>query len=436
MRSRDRWRTDRRFNAYRRTGYRGARGKPRSLLHTGYGVACASPARGSRSNPRRSEAHRGTPCLVSVSAIRDCSFVPSTATDPPVLVALHDAFFTAPEGVGPATNVAHGTNAVLGEKRNTGNCDSVATTSLVREKLVRAMFEEVLERGYQAVTESGVADRAGVSRSVLEALFEDREGCFRAVLDWGLSRIIRVIVPSLRSGSGSVPDKVRDALAALLDLLDKQPLWARVWLLEAPVAGAWKPRHRELSRLAIHAALRPAWAVKNDYGAFSSVLDGIISGVVGVLQLHLAHRSERPFVGLLGSLMAVVAAPFMSSQDLCREIRRCDERVQRSEAQRRKREVALADECARSEMPAVLQNRAARRGRMCVLYLSGVPGASNREIAAGVGLAHESQTSRLLSSLRDAGLLEKESMGVGKRNEWRLTERGRRAAREISGAAG
>jgi hypothetical protein len=75
-------------------------------------------------------------------------------------------------------------------------------------------------------------------------------------------------------------------------------------------------------------------------------------------------------------------------------------------------------------LPATLRNPSARRARECLLFLAAHSDSSNREIAAGVGVAHASQISRLLSYLGEERLVSKRSRGAGKRNEWRLTSRG------------
>ena len=82
----------------------------------------------------------------------------------------------------------------------------------------------------------------------------------------------------------------------------------------------------------------------------------------------------------------------------------------------------------------VFENREdpnAHRARRCVLFLADRPHASNREIAAAIGVAHESQTSKLLACLLTEGLLAKRSDGVGKRNAWQLTARGEEISRAL-----
>jgi hypothetical protein len=69
-----------------------------------------------------------------------------------------------------------------------------------------------------------------------------------------------------------------------------------------------------------------------------------------------------------------------------------------------------------------------------LVVIGGRPGASNREIAQGSGIADQGQISKLLTRLRGLDLVENKGEGQAKgaANAWYLTERGtevERAAR-------
>jgi hypothetical protein len=86
-------------------------------------------------------------------------------------------------------------------------------------------------------------------------------------------------------------------------------------------------------------------------------------------------------------------------------------------------------------LPALLAHPSARRARECLRFIATQGGRgltpSNREIATGIGVAHLPQISRLLSQLAAEGLVSKRSHGAGKRNAWRLTERGEQVLRML-----
>jgi DNA-binding IclR family transcriptional regulator len=79
----------------------------------------------------------------------------------------------------------------------------------------------------------------------------------------------------------------------------------------------------------------------------------------------------------------------------------------------------------------MLDTPSAPRARECLRFLLKHPGSSNREVAIGIDIAHQSQISRLLSLLVREGLVLKRSEGAGKRNAWLLTPRGEEIARAL-----
>jgi hypothetical protein len=84
-------------------------------------------------------------------------------------------------------------------------------------------------------------------------------------------------------------------------------------------------------------------------------------------------------------------------------------------------------------IPGALRDPRAHRSRACVQYLACHPGASNSEIAKGVGIEGHAQISRLLARLRDLGLVEKRPGALGHPNAWLLSARGEGVARALRG---
>lgn len=76
------------------------------------------------------------------------------------------------------------------------------------------------------------------------------------------------------------------------------------------------------------------------------------------------------------------------------------------------------------EIPACVRDPRAQRARGCLSYVAEHPGASNRQIADGVGIARHDQISTLLSRLAAVGLLMKQPGARGLPNAWTLTPYG------------
>ncbi len=286
-----------------------------------------------------------------------------------------------------------------------------------RDRILRAMVEVVAERGYAGASLELVVAQAGVSRRTFYRCFENRDACFRELLDlaWA-STLERVAAAFAREATWQ--DGVRSALASLLALLDSEPLLARVWLVESPAAGSWALEHRERNLAALRALVADSWPASAAVRASPLAAEGAIAAVLGVIQTHIVTGRPGSLVGLLGPLTGLVAAQYLPPYLVALEIERGEALAQTARA--------IPRHAGRADMaiPAVLGNPNAHRARQCVLFLADRPQASNREIAAAIGVAHESQISRLLSSLLKERMVAKRSEGVGKRNLWRLTAGG------------
>ena len=78
----------------------------------------------------------------------------------------------------------------------------------------------------------------------------------------------------------------------------------------------------------------------------------------------------------------------------------------------------------------------AQRTRTCLLYLAEHTDASNRAIGEAAGLPHKSQTSKLLSQLRQGNLVTVHRDGPGAQNKWRLAPRGQQLAETLTNPTG
>src|SRR6185437_14861152 len=100
------------------------------------------------------------------------------------------------------------------------------------------MVDLAAESGFAAITVSAMCARAKVSRATFYALFGSLEECFLAVMNDGYERV-RAAIEDAFVGADCWRVGVRDALAALLVMFDREPRLARVWFVETLAAGSW-----------------------------------------------------------------------------------------------------------------------------------------------------------------------------------------------------
>jgi AcrR family transcriptional regulator len=297
------------------------------------------------------------------------------------------------------------------------------------------MVEVVAERGFAGASVGLVVSRARVSRRTFEGQFGGLEECLGSVLDLGRERAVELVSDAF-AGQKTWQDGVRMALASLLVFLDSDPLLARVWVVESLAAGTWALEHRERNISAVRELVLSSWPPSAEWSVPPLAAEGALASVLGIVHAHIVAGKREPLIELLGPLMGLVAAPYLGARGVRREIARGDELARAIQAEDPSwaptRAAVLVTTGQGTALPATLENPRARRARACLLRLAERPDSSNRELAAGIGVAHEPQMSTLLAYLLHENLVTKRSEGKGKRNAWRLTPRGQEIARVLS----
>lgn len=111
-----------------------------------------------------------------------------------------------------------------------------------RERLLAAMVQMAATKGYEETSVADVLEASGVGRETFYELFEDKQDCFlaahRLLFDDFFDRVSAVY-----EQPGPWPERVGNAMAALLEQLAADPDATRVLLIEIGKAG---PASREL----------------------------------------------------------------------------------------------------------------------------------------------------------------------------------------------
>jgi AcrR family transcriptional regulator len=303
-----------------------------------------------------------------------------------------------------------------------------------RARILHAMAEIVAEHGYARTKVKQVTSRAGVSTGTFYEYFGSLEDCFTTLLDLGSERAKELITEAFER-EDRWQDGARGALASLLVLLDSEPLLARIWFVDALAAGSWAlERHAQNLALLRSTIAERLWPTPREEPPGPLIVAGIMASVLGLIHAHLLTKEPKPLIDLLGPLMGLVTAPSLDTRGFAREIEKGAQLA---------REIAAGDPRwappAQAPVlnlgyggihPAISHN--ARRARECLLFIAKHPDSSNREIATGIGIAHKSQISTLLSYLARENLATKRSEGIGKRYAWQLTALGDEVARALS----
>jgi AcrR family transcriptional regulator len=298
-------------------------------------------------------------------------------------------------------------------------------SQIQRSRILDAMARVASRRGYPGASVASVCAEAGVSHHTFYEHFDTLEDCFSSLLDDGARLVVRAISESFVAERSWV-DGARSALVASLSLFDRQPALARVLLVEVTAAGPAVRERREVHLAALTAAIERHCGCVEERSPHPFAAAGVSASLLGVLHTRLVMEADEPLISLLGPMMGLVTVWYLDPPAVRHEVE-LGERLAREIVATR------AASCATSRggtgaVPAALRDPRAHRARACLRYLVDNPGASNREVAAAVGIARHTQVSTLLARLERMDLLDKRAGAPGRPNAWRLTETGARAA--------
>jgi len=299
---------------------------------------------------------------------------------------------------------------------------------LTRARILDALVGVVYERGYAGATVTSVCARAKVSRQTFYSMFGGLEDCFLAVIDDGY-RHVRDLIATAFEQAQCWQEGVRGALAGLLSFFDAEPRLARVWLVETLATGAWALERRERNLAALTELIVGYWPAPPGFKSHPLAAPGVMASVLDVLQRKLLAGESEPLISLLGPLMGVACAPYLDAAGVRAEVERAQALARETIAKGPRAPRARIEQAA---IPEVLSDPRARRARRCLLYVAERPGASNRQIGEGIGVASQTQISSLLARLEGLGLLVKHAGRAGHPNAWSLSAYGGEVAGELA----
>jgi AcrR family transcriptional regulator len=178
-----------------------------------------------------------------------------------------------------------------------------------RRRAVAAMAEVVGEQGYAATTVEDILSRAGMSRRTFYQLFDNREECFLATYDAALEEVMERLALAHGANGKHWSGQVETALAALFEYLASEPGLARVWLVEAPSAGAAGiKRHertmKDLSERLAELRAQPHGGAANGQPAVK--FEASVGAVHRVVQARLLDGRAEELPGLVSDLARLV----------------------------------------------------------------------------------------------------------------------------------
>ena len=306
----------------------------------------------------------------------------------------------------------------------------VQVSEMQRARLLSAAVMTFDERGYAQATVAHITARARVSRRTFYDLFAGREDCLLAILTDTLERVGGEL-ESANRGAGSWCERVRVGLWVVLSFLDREPVLARVCVVQS-ARGSQRvlvAREEILARVArtidegrgesARAAQTPPLSAEGLAGAVLAIVyKRLLKGGEG-------HRLE----GLLNELMSMIVLPYLGPAAARRERTRSVPFAPRTSTPPAVSVHGPGEDPLR-EVPMRLTYRTA----LVLQATAAHPGGSNRLIGEHADIHDQGQISKLLGRLKGLGLLQNGGAGQarGEPNAWRLTDLGQRVTEQLA----
>jgi AcrR family transcriptional regulator len=302
-----------------------------------------------------------------------------------------------------------------------------------RSRLLAGAVTTIDELGYPQATVGRITARMRLSRRTFYQMFANRDECFAAVLE----ELVGIVAGELAAvGLEGLPwrERVRVGLFAILSFLDREPVSARVCVVQALRAGPLVLECREavLARLAGVVDEGRENGARGE-GLTALTAEGVVGAVFAIVYSRLSRRDGEPLRGLLGELMAMIVLPYLGPA-VARSER--DRPAPAMPAVAPSEDIGGVPYDASDPLADVNLRLTYRTARVLEgIAERGVGGSapSNREVATFAGVADPGQISKLLRRLERLGLLLNTGAGhaKGEPNAWVLTDKGRQVTQSI-----
>jgi AcrR family transcriptional regulator len=309
----------------------------------------------------------------------------------------------------------------------------VQVADIQRSRLLAAAVRAVNELGWANTTVADIVARSRVSRRTFYETFANRDECLAAMLEDILGVVAGDLSGEDLEGLAWV-ERVRKGLWTILSFLDREPVLARVCVVQA-LSGSPEVLARREAILGRLADVVDEGRLGNPRAARCTPLtaEGLVGAAFGIVYARLLKGERRALTCLLGELMGMIVLPYLGPAAARREQSRAALAVPRPAV--RKPAVGSAQGAGDplESVPMRLTYRTSRVLEGVVELGERGSAPSNREVADYAGIEDPGQVSKLLRRLERLGLLSNSSGGhlKGEPNAWRLTGKGERVAQSI-----
>jgi AcrR family transcriptional regulator len=184
-----------------------------------------------------------------------------------------------------------------------------------RARIINALAEETVEKGYRAVTVADIVKRAGIARNTFYENFSSKEDCFLAASDHAVEEAMRRVMEAAATvGETDWPQGVRVGLAAFLDYVAGHPALARTCIVEALSAGPAAVERYERSIQAFVPLFRLGREFTSKGGELPETLEEtIVGGIFWIIYQRIIMGQSDKIQDLLPELVEFALTPYLGA---------------------------------------------------------------------------------------------------------------------------
>jgi AcrR family transcriptional regulator len=183
-----------------------------------------------------------------------------------------------------------------------------------RARIIAALAEETVARGYRAVTVADIVRRAGIARNTFYDNFASKEDCFLATQDFAVEESLRRVVDAAAEEQGWEA-QLSAGLGAFLKYVAGEPALARTCIVEALSAGPAAQERYEQSLQAFIPLLRTG-REESPHGEDlpETLEETIIGGIFWVIYQRIVLGETDQIEALLPDLVDFALTPYIGAE--------------------------------------------------------------------------------------------------------------------------
>jgi AcrR family transcriptional regulator len=183
-----------------------------------------------------------------------------------------------------------------------------------RARIIAALADETVEKGYRAVTVSDIVRRAGIARNTFYENFSSKEDCFLSASEYAVD-VAHGRVVDAAAKVDAWPAKVATGIAAFLHYVASEPALARTCIVEALSAGPAAVERYERSIQAFIPLFQLGRAASAKGGKLPETLEEtIVGGIFWILYQRIIMGQVEQIEGLLGELVEFSLTPYLGAE--------------------------------------------------------------------------------------------------------------------------